>query len=251
AREDVLKRAEREAKEILDKTTRDSQQLLADIYHQRDILKKELNALRKRSLPDAEATEAAERIVKTHGKAVDHLVAQVDDLMDRSIPVNESPFDPDTLTEGDMIWVKRFRKEARFVKLDGDKYLWVDMQGKKVRVECSGVGWVRSGHSPTTGTSRPPVEISVDVSEPIMPLLRLNLVGKRVDEALDELDRYMDQVIRSGISEITIIHGFGTGKLQDAVVKYLRRTSRVLSARSGDASEGGGGVTVVRMNTGD
>jgi len=75
----------------------------------------------------------------------------------------------------------------------------------------------------------------------------LNLIGKRVDEALPELDKYLDDAYLSHLSQVTIIHGRGTGALKDAVHAHLKRTKYVKSYRLGAFGEGDQGVTIVEF----
>jgi DNA mismatch repair protein MutS2 len=75
----------------------------------------------------------------------------------------------------------------------------------------------------------------------------LNLIGWRVEEALCELDRFLDRSLLHGLGELRIIHGIGTGNLLRGVREYLARSPHVESFRSGENFEGGEGVTVVKM----
>ena len=75
----------------------------------------------------------------------------------------------------------------------------------------------------------------------------LDLRGERYEEALQKLDRYLDQVILSNYNEVEIIHGKGTGALQKGVQQFLKSHSKVKSFRGGMPSEGGFGVTIVEM----
>ena len=78
--------------------------------------------------------------------------------------------------------------------------------------------------------------------------LELNLIGKRVDEALFDLDKYLDQCRIKGFKRVKIIHGFGSGALRNAVHEYLRKhSSFVASFELGGEYEGGGGATVVHL----
>lgn len=76
---------------------------------------------------------------------------------------------------------------------------------------------------------------------------RLNLLGLRVEEALAEVDRYLDRAGLSGLSVVTIIHGLGTGALKTAMTGYLNYHPLVAGTRTGEPSEGGAGVTVVEL----
>ena len=77
--------------------------------------------------------------------------------------------------------------------------------------------------------------------------LELDIRGMLVDEALAVVDRYLDDAFLSGLSEVNIIHGKGTGALRTGVQDYLRRHPRVKSFRIGNYGEGDAGVTVVTL----
>ncbi|HZK29123.1 MAG TPA: endonuclease MutS2 [Clostridia bacterium] len=77
----------------------------------------------------------------------------------------------------------------------------------------------------------------------------LILLGKRVDEALDMIDHFLDEAMLAGLSPVRIVHGKGTGALREATQNVLARDKRrVLSFRAGGEGEGGDGVTVVELN---
>jgi DNA mismatch repair protein MutS2 len=76
---------------------------------------------------------------------------------------------------------------------------------------------------------------------------RLNLLGLRVDEALAEVDRFIDRAGVAGFSIVTIIHGLGTGALKAAVTGFLKSHPLVSSIRPGEPAEGGAGVTVAEL----
>jgi DNA mismatch repair protein MutS2 len=75
----------------------------------------------------------------------------------------------------------------------------------------------------------------------------LDLRGARVDEALEALDRYLDDAAVAGLGSVTIIHGLGTGALRDAVRGAAAGHPLVRSARPGERGEGGDGATVVSL----
>ena len=75
----------------------------------------------------------------------------------------------------------------------------------------------------------------------------LNLLGRTTDEALNELDKYLDDARMSHLTSVRIVHGKGTGALRKAVHNYLRKQKWVKSFRLGDFGEGDAGVTIVTL----
>ena len=77
--------------------------------------------------------------------------------------------------------------------------------------------------------------------------MELNLIGKTVDEALFELDKYLDDAYLAHLPQVYIIHGKGTGTLRNAIQTYLKKCPYVKSYRNGEHGEGGAGATVVEF----
>ncbi|WP_414055130.1 endonuclease MutS2 [Macrococcus equi] len=77
--------------------------------------------------------------------------------------------------------------------------------------------------------------------------MELDIRGERYEDALYKVEQYLDQAILSNYSQVTIIHGKGTGALQKGVQQFLRKSKAVNSFRGGMPSEGGFGVTVVEL----
>ena len=75
----------------------------------------------------------------------------------------------------------------------------------------------------------------------------LDIRGARVDEALDALDRYIDEASLAGMGKVLIIHGQGTGALRDAVRRQAGAHALVTSVRAGHRGEGGDGATIVEL----
>ena len=90
-----------------------------------------------------------------------------------------------------------------------------------------------------TGTSGIKMSKSLSVSGEI------NLLGKTVDEALPELDKYLDDAYLAHLPSVRVVHGKGTGALRNAVQNHLKRVKYVKSYRLGEYGEGDAGVTIV------
>ncbi len=75
----------------------------------------------------------------------------------------------------------------------------------------------------------------------------INVIGLTVDEAISKIDKYMDDALLSNLSQITIIHGKGTGALRKGIHEYLRKQTHVAEFRNGEFGEGDMGVTIVEL----
>lgn len=75
----------------------------------------------------------------------------------------------------------------------------------------------------------------------------INLLGKTVDEAISELDKYLDDAYLSHLSSVRIVHGKGTGALRQAVTSHLKRLKYIKSFRQGEYGEGDAGVTIAEF----
>lgn len=88
---------------------------------------------------------------------------------------------------------------------------------------------------------------SIGMSKAATLSTEINLLGKTVDEALSELDKYLDDAYLSHAPSVRIVHGKGTGALRQAVHQYLKRISYVKSFHLGEYGEGDSGVTIAEF----
>jgi len=92
-----------------------------------------------------------------------------------------------------------------------------------------------------SGAGKIKMSKSADISTSI------NIIGKTVDEALPEVDKYLDDAYLAHLSQVTVIHGRGTGALKNAVHQHLRKNKHIKSYRLGTFGEGEAGVTIVEF----
>ena len=123
----------------------------------------------------------------------------------------------------------------------------VQVHGKRIRCALEDLATVRENVQ--EAPRRPPKVVlktgpAADVEVPV----ELKLVGQRVEPALEELDRYLDRCLLSSHRRVRVIHGFGTGRLRQAIREHLRPHPAVDGFRSGRRDEGGDGATVVTLN---
>ena len=79
------------------------------------------------------------------------------------------------------------------------------------------------------------------------PLLEINVLGMTVEEALYEVDNFIDKAVTDNLEEIKVIHGVGTGRLREAIARRLQKHRHVASFRAGKYGEGETGVTFIKI----
>jgi DNA mismatch repair protein MutS2 len=123
------------------------------------------------------------------------------------------------------------------------------VRGKRVRARAEELAPAGPAKAPRKERETPSLRPQAlrgregDLEEPVAQ--EINLIGMRVEPALEELDAYLDQALLSSRKEVRVIHGHGSGRLRDAVRQHLRGHRGVAGVRSGAPNEGGNGATVV------
>jgi DNA mismatch repair protein MutS2 len=139
---------------------------------------------------------------------------------------------------------RSFKVTGEIVSIDGSKAV-ISVNGRKMTVDVRDLVPKGAAAPPSRSPSRHPTVSSSDVA-PISA--ELNLIGQRVDDALEECDRFLDRALLEGKQAVRLIHGFGTGTLRKAVRDYLRKHPAVKSWRPGAENEGGDGATVAVLD---
>lgn len=123
-----------------------------------------------------------------------------------------------------------------------------DLNSKSALIECNNLKFrlpfaqLEKAQAPTATSRKNNEYIKFDLQRSI------DIRGKRVDEALKEIDNFLSNAITSNIQSIIIIHGKGTGALREAIHNYLKFNQHVKSFRIGELVEGGAGVTIAELD---
>jgi len=141
---------------------------------------------------------------------------------------------------GDLIHLEKYGKNAKILDIDGNTAK-MDISGLKISMKLVDI----VGKKVKEEEKVQDVRVSRDVKSE--GRAELVLVGKRVEEGLDLLDKMLDDSILAGLSNLYIVHGRGTGQLKKAVHEYLRTDPRVQKYALGSNDEGGQAVTVVQI----
>jgi DNA mismatch repair protein MutS2 len=94
-----------------------------------------------------------------------------------------------------------------------------------------------------------PQNVHVNISTKQLEKNEINVVGRRVDEAVDLTDKFLDDAFLSQMNTVRIVHGIGTGALRQAISELLSAHPHVSHFEAAPHSEGGRGVTVVTLRS--
>ena len=129
---------------------------------------------------------------------------------------------------------------------DNKGYLFVQMGIIRSKVHISDLELIDEAEI-TTPTMQRTGAGKIRMSKSAHVSTEINLLGKTVDEAVAELDKYLDDAYIAHLKSVRIVHGKGTGALRKGVHNYLKRQKHVASFRLGEFGEGDAGVTIVEF----
>jgi DNA mismatch repair protein MutS2 len=161
-------------------------------------------------------------------------------------PADQQPPSADTLKPGQQVHLRLLDRDATVVA--------VDQARQKVRVRAGSIEMEVPLHglalaSAAPAASKRPAKAAIRLSQTVESVpSELNLIGKRVDEALTLLEAFVDQAVLAGEREIRVVHGLGSGVLQQAVREFLGRHPQVATWRSGAPHEGRDGATIAELD---
>jgi DNA mismatch repair protein MutS2 len=214
----------------------------------RDILK---NAKEEADLVVGEVRDISSEIEKEHNKRL--LEAQ--ELLRKDINKMESSLSkdifkvksnrpPKNLKIGETVEVLSLNQVGTVSTLPNEKgYLTVQIGIMKVNVHISALRRVASQDS-----DKSTIKAKTIIGSKSKSIKNeIDLRGKNIEEAILDIDKYLDDSYIANLKEVYLIHGKGTGALRDGIKSYLRGHKHVKSYRPGKYGEGGDGVTVVEI----
>ncbi|MBM7566789.1 DNA mismatch repair protein MutS2 [Paenibacillus sacheonensis] len=223
-REKLLAKAQDEAREVMLRAKREAEEIIADL---RKLAQEEGAAVKDHKLTEArrkldEATPEARKAEKSKAKA------------------NK----PQQIENGDEVMVYSLGQRGHVVELSGSEAL-VQLGILKMKVAISDLELVKRAE--TAKTQQPKIAASLKRTRDENARSELDLRGSNLEEAILEVDRFLDESFLAGFGQVFIIHGHGTGVLRSGISDFLRRHKHVKGYRLGRYGEGGAGVTVAEL----
>jgi DNA mismatch repair protein MutS2 len=153
------------------------------------------------------------------------------------------------LEEGARVILKGIRQPARIRRIVSDTVIEVDAGFLKMQVSVDDVQEVLREKDP--GSSKLPKNVTFQQAGPKwdMSYQEINVIGKRAEEAMDEVDHFLDQAALASVDRVRIVHGHGMGVLKKAVANLLSKSPHVEKFYPATPQEGGAGATIAELRS--
>ena len=167
--------------------------------------------------------------------------------MNTTVKKPKKELKPKDLSLGDTVQVLSMNLKGTVSSHPDSKgFLFVQMGIIRSKVHISDLELVDEPVINTPGLSRTGAG-KIRMSKSTSVSTEINLLGKTVDEAVAELDKYLDDAYLAHLKSVRIVHGKGTGALRKGVHNYLRRQKHVADFHLAEFGEGDAGVTIVEF----
>lgn len=230
-RADIIAEAKREARELL----RETKSAVKDVQ-------KDLRRLQKSGANTNLNTGTLE---KSRRK-----INEAEDLVSEKVvkQVNSEPVSADTLKIGDRVKLLTIGQNGTILSLPDEKgNLMINIGALKVKARLQDLMLINEGKDRKPQAKSSSKYGSLLRSKSSSVSASINVMGKNLEDALADVEKYLDDVYMAGLDMVSIIHGRGGGILKDGIRQMLKRKKYVDSYGAASYNDGGEGVTVVRM----
>jgi DNA mismatch repair protein MutS2 len=223
-------------------------------YHAREAI----NVIQDRAAAQKLSKDAERRVAKLRREfreQFDSTVVAHSTGADQGDP-NAQPQIVKLVYEGDTVKLKSTGRPARIERKIDDQYFEVQMGAMKMKIARDDIAEVLTSSSAAARAADTPVKaarargisISLENEGANVPS-EINVIGRTVDDATREVERFVDRAFLAGLPRVRVVHGSGMGILRKALRQALQQHPHVESVAEPPQNEGGGGATVVELRT--
>jgi DNA mismatch repair protein MutS2 len=152
------------------------------------------------------------------------------------------------VSQGDTVKLKSVGRAGTVARRIDENHFEVEIGAMKMKIARDDIAEVigRAADSPIGAARARGISVSLGQSESNVPN-EINVIGRTVDEATTEVEKFVDRAFLAGLSRIRVVHGSGMGILRKALRQFLQKHPHVASVTEPPQNEGGGGATVVEL----
>jgi DNA mismatch repair protein MutS2 len=152
------------------------------------------------------------------------------------------------VSEGDTVKLKSVGRPGTVTRRIDDNHFEVEIGAMKMKIARDDIAEVivRASESPVKAARARGISVFLEREESNVPS-EINVIGRTVDDATSEVEKFVDRAFLAGLPRIRVVHGSGMGILRKALRQYLQKHPHVVSVTEPPQNEGGGGATVVEL----
>ena len=152
------------------------------------------------------------------------------------------------VSEGDTVKLKSVGRPALVTRRLDDNHFEVEIGAMKMKIARDDIAEVvvRATDSPVKAARARGISVSLEKEDANVPS-EINVIGRTVDDATREVEKFVDRAFLAGLPRVRVVHGSGMGILRKALRQYLQKHPHVESVTEPPQNEGGGGATVVEL----
>jgi DNA mismatch repair protein MutS2 len=221
--------------------------LLRDFeYHAREMV----NAIQDRTVAQKLSKDAERRISKLRREfreQFDSAVVAHTTGADQGDPHAQPQLVKD-VSEGDTVKLKSVGRPAVISRRIDDNHFEVEIGAMKMKIARDDIAnvLVNASDSPVKAARARGISVSLESENQSVPS-EINVIGRTVDDATREVERFVDRAFLAGLPRVRVVHGSGMGILRKALRQYLQKHPHVESVTEPPQNEGGGGATVIEL----
>lgn len=236
-----LKKLEEQKEKILTKAKEEAREILKEAKHVTEETQRQLKDIDKMD----SMAERHVRLAESKRRIKDADLKYRETIQ---VPENYNPVSIDQLKAGDRVKVLTLGQNGEILSLPDDKGdMLVQVGPLKVNANVKNLMLINDGTAKKKNTAAKTRYGNLYQSKAQNISLSINVRGKNLEDALMDVDKYLDDAYMAGLKEVTVIHGRGEGILRSGLQDMFKKNKHVESFRKGAFNEGGDGVTVVKL----
>lgn len=246
--EDRLKEVDAERRQILNSAREDARREIKAVREQIKALREQAEEAARSQAPVSAKAEAGQIDIQQVEEQLERLGQEVKTRVEKAprLPEKNAAEQAAGMVQpGDKVFINQFNTVGEVVTVQ-NRQVEVQLGHFRATVPLSEIDLREKAAPRTTAGSTPRIRLP----EAESPGMELDLRGQVANEALLNLDQYLDQAFMARLPWVRIIHGKGSGVLRQTVREALRENPLVSTYRPGDEGEGGEGVTVAKLALG-
>lgn len=234
----IVNEAKREARTMIEKANKDIERTIREIK-EAEAEKEKTKRLRKQLAATAPEVEADQPLASPKGKAEKGKARKKKAPQKEAETIQVLPNDP--IEVGDWVKLKTAGSHGQLVEIQGKKGV-VSTGDLRVTIKLDNLVKIRPPKTKDRGHN-----LNISTNPAKTAKLELDVLGQRAEEALNNVDRFIDEARLVGLQQVRILHGTGAGILRQAIRQHLQPLNFIERMEDAPVDQGGSGWTVVKM----